>query len=387
MMDKPCYTPREMIARMVSFDTTSSRSNLELIHFVRDYLAAWDVDSHMVPNEDGTKANLYAAIGPQVEGGVVLSGHTDVVPVEGQPWDTDPWQVVEKDGRLYGRGTADMKSFSSIVLAKLPELLEKPLTRPLILALSYDEEIGCFGAPRMIRELMERLPKPALCIVGEPSMMGVVNAHKGIATHRTSVTGFEAHSAHTDKGVNAVAAATRLAAFLHDIADDFRSQGPFDERFDPVYTTLGVNVINGGTAHNIVARECSFVWDCRTIPGMSADDVLARLNAKAAEMLPAMRSVFPGADIVTERLASVPGLAPEDPSPAAELVHRLTGRNSTETVSYASEGGQFQEAGLSTVICGPGSILQAHQPNEFIALSQIEECDAFISRLADWASA
>lgn len=379
------YSPREMIARMVAFDTTSSRSNLELIHFVRDYLASWGVASHIVPNDDGTKANLYALIGPEAEGGAVLSGHTDVVPVEGQPWVTDPWEVVEKDGRLYGRGTADMKSFSSIVLSRVPDLVKRPLKRPLILALSYDEEVGCFGAPRMIAELVARCPRPALCIVGEPSLMGVVDAHKAISTYRTTVTGFEAHSAHTDKGVNAVAIAARLAAFLHDVADDFRANGPFDAKFDPVYTTLGVNVIHGGTAHNITARECIFTWDCRTIPGQEPDDVRARFDAKAAELLPAMKAVYDGADIATEKLASVPGLAPESPSPAAELVHRLTGRNSTTTVSYASEGGQFQEAGISTVICGPGSILQAHQPNEHIDLAQIEECSVFIDRLADWA--
>ena len=384
-MDGPRYTPREMIAKLVSFDTTSSRSNLPLIDFVRDYLAAWGVESYAVPNDEGTKANLYAAFGPLTEGGVVLSGHTDVVPVEGQPWVTDPWEVVEKDGRLFGRGTADMKSFSAIVLSRLPELVSRPLKRPIYLALSYDEEVGCFGAPRMIRELVQRFPKPALCIVGEPSMMGVVDAHKSISSFRTTVTGFEAHSAHTDKGVNAVAVAARLVSFLHDIADEFRSQGPFNERFDPAYTTMGVNVISGGTANNIVARECSFNWDCRTIPGQSSDDILARLEGRAAEMLPAMRFVFPEADIQTVQLASVPGLMPESPSPAAELVHRLTGRNATTTVSYASEGGQFQEAGLSTVICGPGSILQAHQPNEFIDLTEIEACNAFISKLMDWA--
>lgn len=384
-MDGPRYTPREMIAKLVSFDTTSSRTNLPLIDFVRDYLAAWGIESYAVPNDEGTKANLYAAFGPLTEGGVVLSGHTDVVPVEGQPWDTDPWKVAEKDGRLFGRGTADMKSFSAIVLSRLPELVSRPLKRPLYLALSYDEEVGCFGAPRMIRELVDRFPKPALCIVGEPSMMGVVDAHKSISCFRTTVTGFEAHSAHTDKGVNAVAVAARLVSFLHDIADEFRSRGPFNDRFDPTYTTVGANVISGGTAHNIVARECSFTWDCRSIPGQDSAEVLTRLEARAAEMLPAMRSVFPGADIQTEQLAAVPGLMPESPSPAAELVHRLTGRNATTTVSYASEGGQFQEAGLSTVICGPGSILQAHQPNEYIDLSQIEACNAFISSLMDWA--
>ena len=382
------YSAIEMIEKLVGFPTVSRDSNLDLIGFVREYLAEHGVESHVVPNPEGTKANLYATVGPAVEGGVVLSGHTDVVPVDGQPWDTDPFTVTERDGRLYGRGTCDMKSFSACGLALVPEMLEAGLKRPIHFALSYDEEVGCQGAPSMIAELVERLPAPRAVIVGEPSDMRLVNAHKGISGFETVVTGHEAHSSQTHRGVSAVMNAARLIHFIDEMARECASRPRPESGFVPPYTTIHVGMVKGGTAGNIISRECRFVWDLRNMPDDDPQPYLERFEAYCRdEVLPEMRRIAPEADIVTRGNYSTPGLRAEPGSAADALVRALTGDNDTGVVSYGTEAGQFQEAGFSTIVCGPGSIDQAHQPNEFIERSQVDLCMKTLRRLIELQAA
>ncbi|MEO1731069.1 MAG: acetylornithine deacetylase [Pseudomonadota bacterium] len=377
----------DWISRLVRHDTTSRNSNLSLIEDVEAYLAEHQIAATRVPNADGTKANLYFSVGPNVEGGVVLSGHTDVVPVDGQPWETDPWQVVEKDEKLFGRGTADMKSFSAIGLSLLPEMLASNLSRPIHFALSYDEEVGLLGAPLMIDEIKRLLPSPAAVIVGEPTNMQVVDGQKGIAVFRTEITGHEAHSSQPHRGASAVMAAGRLIAKIAEMVEKRRSDADPNSPFTPAYTTMSVGVIEGGTAANILARRCGFTWDVRTIPGDSVQAIRADFDKEARAVLAEMQAVAPECEITTETLADGPPLMPEENNPAAELAHLLTGANGRHSVSYAAEAGQFQEAGFSTVICGPGSIDQAHQPNEFIKLSQVAEGTRFMRNLIRHLSA
>ena len=371
----------DWIARLIAHDTTSSRSNLALIEDVESYLGDHGVETVRVQNDDGTKSNLYAVVGPRAPGGVILSGHTDVVPVDGQDWDTDPWVATEKDGKLYGRGTCDMKSFSAIGLSLVPEMLKAGLKRPLIFALSYDEEVGCLGAPRMIAEIAERAPAPSAVIVGEPTNMNVIDGHKGIASFRVHVTGYTTHSSQTDRGVSAVEAAARLIAKVADMraarARDADAQSPFD----PPYSTMTVNVVRGGTQLNIMAGEATFDWDLRALPGDSVVDIAEEFADFAKGVETEMRRRAPTCRIAIEQMTSAPALAPRDNNPAADLAKSITGRNATDVVAYAAEAGQFQEAGFSTVICGPGSIDQAHQANEFITMEQVQLGTDFMRRL------
>lgn len=381
-MAPPTRSALDMIRALVGFDTVSSKSNLALIDFVRDYLAGHGIDSRYIRSEDGTKANLWATIGPDEPGGVVLSGHTDVVPVAGQPWESDPFEVVEKDGRLYGRGTADMKSFIAIALSLVPDMLARPLTRPIHFALTHDEEVGCLGAPRLIADVLANLPRPGAVIIGEPTQMRVVDAHKGITAYTTIVTGHEAHSSLTHRGVNAVMQAARLIAHLGDQAAQKAAQPELNSRFDPPYTTIHVGTVEGGTALNIVARNCAFKWEIRALPGDDAQDILARFEAFCRdEVVPAMQRVVPETGVETRPGVIVPALAPEPDSAAEKLARDLTGANATDAVSYATEGGQYQRAGIPAIVCGPGNIEQAHQPNEWIALEQIAASQSFTRRL------
>jgi acetylornithine deacetylase len=380
-------TPLDMVRRLVAFDTVSARSNLELIHYVRDYLKGLGIESRLTFDAAGSKANLLAMIGPNVAGGIVLSGHTDVVPVAGQPWESDPFSVVERGGCLYGRGTADMKSFLAIALALTPEFQAARLRVPIYLALSYDEEVGCLGVGGLLRDMAAALPRPACAIIGEPTMMRLINRHKGFYAFTTTVTGRDGHSSGPHRGVNAVAYAAEIIAFLSHLGEEIARNGPFDDGFDPPYTTVNVGTIGGGTAVNIIARQCAFAWEFRPIPGFDTPSVRRRLDAFVAEtILPRMRAVAPEAEVVTALDSGSPPLVPEPDSPAEALVRRLTGANTTGAVSFGTEASLFQEAGIPTVICGPGSIAQAHQPNEFIALDQIEACIAFLRKLKDWAS-
>lgn len=376
-------SPVDLVHKLVSFATVSRDSNLPLIDFVADYLDGLGIPSERFTSEDGSKANLFATLGgPSDVPGIILSGHTDVVPVDGQDWSTDPFEVVERDGKLYGRGTADMKSFLAICLALAPEIQAASLAQPIHIAFSYDEEVGCRGVPKMIDALVGRTPLPRACIIGEPTDMRVVNAHKGICAFRTQITGREAHSSDTEFGESAVLAGVRLIGFLDEIGKEMKSRGDASGRFSPPYTSINVGVINGGSAINIIPNRCAFDWEYRPLPGIEIDEILNRFTAFAEEtVLGDMRANFPQAAIETEILAKAPALMPQENSPAEELVLRLTGQNEAASVAYATEGGLFQESGIPAVICGPGSIDQAHRPDEFVEISQIEECTAFLRSL------
>ena len=381
-MNAKAITSLEMICRLVGFDTTSRNSNLELIHFVRDYLTGFGVESRLIHDDTGRKASLYATIGPDDRPGIVLSGHTDVVPVDDQDWSSDPFVPEQRDGRLYGRGTADMKSFIAVALALVPEFVARPLKTPVKFAFSYDEEIGCFGVHGIIRRLHSEGVPPRLVIVGEPSSMRVVNAHKGVRTFDTTVTGLEAHSSATDRGVNAIFYGARLIAFLESLAAELRDRGDAVGRFDLPYSTISVGVVEGGTARNIIPGKCRFAWECRLLPDQDGNEIIDRFEAFAAgKLLPEMQQVFDCASIVTEQRVMVPGLRPEEGSDAETMVMALAETNQTHAVSYATEAGLFQAADLPTVICGPGDIAQAHKPDEFIALEQVAACEAFLRRL------
>lgn len=381
------YSSEEMIETLVGFDTTSSKSNLDLISFVEGYLGELGVASRRTANAEGTKANLYATLGPEIAGGVVLSGHTDVVPVTGQDWHSDPFKVARKDGKLYGRGTADMKSFLAVALALAPEMLERGLARPIHLALSYDEEVGCLGVGGLIADVTANLPRPRSVIIGEPTSMRPILEHKGIAVFRTTVRGKAAHSSQPHRGGNAILAASRLIAELGRMAEELREKARGDSLYDPPYTTIGIGTIHGGEAINIVAEHCSFAWEFRNLPEQDAEELTARFRAYAEEeVLPELRRHAPEASIETEHLSAVPPFHRVEDSEAERLVRALTGSNQTGAVSFGTEASLFQEAGISTVVCGPGSIDQAHQPDEFIELEQVEACEKMLRGLADWAA-
>ncbi|MFN3672256.1 MAG: acetylornithine deacetylase [Bosea sp. (in: a-proteobacteria)] len=371
-------TPKDMLAKLVSFNTESQRSNLELIHFCRDYLAGLGVESRIVPNADGQKANLYASIGPQAAGGVVLSGHTDVVPVAGQDWSSDPWTLTERDGKLYGRGACDMKGFDAIALALVPEMLKAPLKRPVHIALSYDEEVGCQGVRGMIADMVEAGFAPSAVIVGEPSMMQVVTGHKGGMRMRTSVRGHAVHSSRVHAGVPAVMIAAELIHWHNEVMAENKARTPADTGFEPPYTTLHVGVVQGGTAVNITAEHCSFTHEVRCIPGERDEDYEQRYRAKLAEVETRMKAIAPETGIDFEVTSFTPAMGPEQGGGAETLCRRLTGDNGSHVVSYGTEGGLFQRAGWSTVVCGPGDIAQAHQPDEFISVDQLDKGTQFI---------
>lgn len=369
---------------LIGFDTTSRDSNLALIHYVEAFLAEHGVASRRVANAEGTKANLYATVGPAVAGGVVLSGHTDVVPVDGQAWSSDPFTLTERDGRLFGRGTCDMKGFLALALAAVPAFAQGRQSRPLHLAFSYDEEVGCLGAPSMIRELVTELPSPLAVIVGEPTNMEVVSGHKGISTWRVTVTGHEAHSSLTHLGVSANMVAVGLMARLRAIADALAAHHDAASLYHPPHATLTIGLIQGGTAVNILARECSFVFDLRTPPGQDPDAIVAPFLAACAEEDMALKQRFADAGVKVERRSATPSFAPEIDGAAERLARRLAGDNGpARAAAYAAEAGQFQGAGFSTIICGPGSIEQAHQADEYMEVAQFERGAAFMTRLLE----
>ncbi len=375
-------SPREMLARLVAFPSVSTSSNLDIIAFCRDWLNSHGVESHLVMSPEGDKGNLYASIGPQVEGGVVLSGHTDVVPVEGQNWTTDPWTLTEKNGRLYGRGATDMKGFDALVLALVPEMVRAPLKRPIHIALSYDEEIACRGAPSMVEAMARSIPTPAAVIVGEPTRHAVVTGHKASVQLRTHVTGYAVHSSRIDQGVSAVMNAARLVTWHEDTMEENRRRADPQNPFEPPYTTLHCGMMAGGNAANVVSSSAWFFSDIRAIPTESPRDYLERYQAYIREVIePRMKAIAPETGVAVELIAEVPGLRPETDGEAERLMRRITGDNGTHVVSYGTEAGIFQRAGWSTVVCGPGDIAQAHQPDEYIEISELEAGERLLRRI------
>ncbi len=372
-----------MIRKLIAFPTVSRDSNLELIDFVHEYLRGLGADVRLTFDDDKRKANLFATLGPRADGGLVLSGHTDVVPVDGQAWDSDPFQLIAKEGRLYGRGASDMKSFLAIALALLPAYVPR-LNKPLHLALSYDEELGCLGVGRLIEDLARAGVRPAACVVGEPTLMTAVVAHKGKRSYRCAVRGLAGHSAYAPSAVNAVEAAAEAVAYLKGMARRRRNGGPFDHGFDVPHTTVHTGVIRGGTALNIVPQACTFDFEFRHLPGDDPDALMDELKAYVAGKLePEMHAVDPrtGFDIV--QLSEIPALDNSAETYIVGLVQALTGNAEIGKVSYGTEGSQFQRAGISTVVCGPGSILQAHKPNEYVAIEQVAACEAFLGKLLE----
>lgn len=377
----------DILARLIAFDTTSRNSNLELIAWVEDFLRARGIASKRVLNADGAKANLYALIGPEVEGGVVLSGHTDVVPVDGQPWTSDPWLLTERAGKLYGRGTADMKSFVALALAHVDAARAAQLKAPIILAFSYDEEVGCLGAPSLIADMQGVVPRPSAVIVGEPTSMKVVSGHKSVRGFRVEVLGREAHSSLPDDGVSAVMEAMKLMNLVVEMAHEARAHADVQSLFSPPGPTMTIGKIDGGTAMNIIARRCEFLWDLRCPPGVDPDPIEARFRTAAEKLDAEIKARAPEGGVNVFRRSNNPPLTPDRTSAAETLARAITGDNDTRAASYAAEAGLFQRAGWPCVLCGPGSITQAHQPDEWIELSQIEEGARFMTRLIEKLSA
>lgn len=379
------YTAKEMLEKLVAFPSVSSESNLPIIDFIEGYLAQYGVKSTRVPDETGLKTNLYAQVGPNVEGGVVLSGHTDVVPVTGQAWDTDPFVLTEIDGKLYGRGSCDMKGFLAIGLSLVPEMLAADLKYPIQFALSYDEEVGCLGAPFMIAEMAEKLPKARAVIVGEPSTMQVVTGHKGAIGFVTRVRGFEIHSSLMHQGVSATMVAARLVEWLRLRFEEEKAATPndMDAIFEPPFTTFHVGILQGGTATNVTAKDCMFTTDVRCPPSQDPAVWYAKYLEYVAVVEAEIQEIIPECYIeVTARDAN-PALKPEADGGAELLARQITGDNATNVVSYGTEAGQFQREGYSVVVCGPGDIAQAHQPNEFIEVSQLKAGEDFIRNLIE----
>ncbi|WP_460352651.1 MULTISPECIES: acetylornithine deacetylase [unclassified Pseudomonas] len=371
-----------LLRTLVGFDTTSRESNLQLIEFVRDYLAGFDVPCELIYNAERSKANLFATIGPAEQPGIVLSGHTDVVPVDGQPWTVAPFELSEHDGKLFGRGTADMKGYIACVLGLVPALVAAELRMPVHIALSYDEEVGCLGVRSLLAELQQRPVKPLLCIIGEPTELKPVLGHKGKLAMRCDVHGHPCHSAYAPLGVNAIEYAAELIGELGRIGQQLKAPEHHDERFDPPYSTVQTGVISGGKALNIVPADCRFDFEIRALPSQDPTQVAQQLQAYAEQqVLPRMRAVSKHSAIRFSELSAYPGLATDAQSQAAALIAAFCGSREYGTVAFGTEGGLFDAAGIPTVVCGPGSMDQGHKPDEFVSRAQLDACDAMLQRM------
>lgn len=385
-MTQTSFTSQQMLAQLVGFDTVSTKSNMALIHWVQNYLEGFGISSTLIHDETGGKANLHAVIGPADAPGVVLSGHTDVVPVDGQAWDSDPFALREHDGLLYARGTCDMKGFIAVALAKVPALVARQqagqLAVPVHFAFSYDEELGCLGAHSLAETIAAFPVRPQLCIVGEPTLMKPITGHKGICDFDCAVHGRESHSSLAPYAVNAVEAAAELVAYIKSLARRMQSEGPFNKAFDPPFTTLHTGVMQGGTALNIVPNRCDFSFEIRNIPEVDPEDLVEEIRQYAFKTLePRMKEIDPKTGFDIKAAAKVQAFDIANDHPMVDLVLQLTGANEAAKVSFATEAGIFQQSGVPTVVCGPGSIAQAHKPNEFIAQEQLLKCEHFLNRL------
>jgi acetylornithine deacetylase len=383
-MPSPNPAVIDMIRRLIAFDTTSRDSNLALIDYVRDYLKHLAIESQLVFDETGKKANLFATFGPDDRPGLMLSGHTDVVPVDGQDWATDPFKVAQKDGLLYGRGTSDMKSFIAVLLTMAPEFAKAKLKAPLHFAFSYDEEVGCIGVRRLIAELSKRKVKPMACVVGEPTSMKVIRAHKGKLSARAHVHGFECHSSLAPKGVNAIQYAAETITYISRMAKRIAETGPFDREYDIPHTTCHTGVIQGGTALNIVPKDCWFDFEFRHLPADDPEKLYQEVRDFAEKTLqPEMQKINRDTGFSWEPLSSFPGLETSEDAEVTQLAKAASGGNATAKVAFGTEAGLFDQSGIPTIICGPGSIEQAHKPNEFVAIDQVAQCETFLRRLVE----
>jgi len=375
-----------MLDRLVAFDTTSRNSNLALIDMAAELLSGLGADIRLTWNDSVTKANLFATLGPADRPGIVLSGHSDVVPVDGQNWSSDPFRLDCRDGRLYGRGTADMKGFLAAALAFAPDFAARPLAMPVHFALSYDEEIGCIGVRRLLDDLAGREVQPRLCIVGEPTEMTVVSGHKGKKSVRCQILGHECHSALNDQGVNAVEFAAEIVARLRAMQRRLRENGPFDSGYQPPYTTVHTGVIKGGTALNIVPGECSFEFEIRNLPRQDPELLMAEIRNWTQDLIPEMLAVSDNAGIILNENNTTAGLDMDPNDPAVRLALSLSGGNDTGFLAYTTEAGLFQKGGIPAVVCGPGNIEQAHKADEYVTLDQLSRCETFLGHLLDYVT-
>lgn len=372
-----------LLSELISFPTISADSNLALINFAAEKLGALGATVRVSEDETGTKANLFATLGPETDGGIILSGHSDVVPVDGQDWTSDPFQMRQADGKLFGRGTCDMKGFIAASLAMAEQYCALPLTRPVHFAFTHDEEIGCLGAQTLVEELRDIGMKPSACIIGEPTLMRIIEGHKGCYEYTVEFSGLAGHGSVPDAGVSAVEYAVRYVSHLMSLRPELVSRCPENSPFEPPYTTLQVGSVRGGIAHNVIADKCSVDWEMRPVLVNDADFVKARVQEHVEhDLLPAMRAVHPGAEIVTHVVGEVTGLEKMPDSEAVRLVSELTGANTTDFVCFGTEAGLFQQIGIPAVVCGPGSIEQAHKPDEFVELDQLDQCLAMLDRLS-----
>ena len=383
----PSAAARTMVERLIAFHTVSRDSNLGLIEWVREYLLKFGATTRLTHDASGRKANLFATLGDSKKPGLILSGHTDVVPVDGQNWDTDPFVAVERNGKLFGRGSADMKGFIGVALTQAPKFVAalnaKRLDAPLHYALSYDEEVGCLGVRGLIRDLEENGIRPAGCVVGEPTSMQPIIAHKGMNRFRCAVRGREAHSSYVTHGVNAIEYAARLVVYIRQIADRLAQFEQRDYGFSVPYTTLSTGLIRGGIASNVIPKDCEFQFDMRTLPQASADALYQEIRAYAEALAREMQAIDPEAGIDLVWASQTAGLAASETDAIVQWAMRLSGNTHVGKVSYGTEAGLFQNMGVPTVICGPGDIAEAHRPNEFVALEQLAQCEAFMNRILE----
>jgi acetylornithine deacetylase len=379
--ETPLPVSIETIAKLIAIDTTSYRTNLQLIDLAEEILITCGANIRRTWDESRNKANIFATIGPKDVPGIVLSGHTDVVPVDGQDWSMDPFRMISADGRLYGRGTADMKSFIAICLALAPEFAAAPLRMPVHFAFSYDEEVGCVGVRRLIDDLAHLSIRPRLCIVGEPTGMKAVIGHKGKKSVRCHVEGHECHSAYNNKGVNAIEIAAEMVTRLRAMQRRIRENGPFDHGYQPPYTTVHTGTMQGGTALNIVPKSCSFEFEIRNLPDHDPEHLMAEVRGWAQDLVPDMLAISEASGITLDEHNSTPGLGMDEMDAAVRLVCALSGSNQTSKVAFTTEAGLFQQAGIPAVVCGPGDIDQAHRPDEYISVEQVAKCEDFLRRL------
>ncbi len=376
-------TTRTILTDLIAFDTTSVLSNRECIDYLSDRLEQVGARVEIQEDPSGTKANLWATLGPDTDGGIVFSGHTDVVPVAQQDWTSAPFELVEKDGKFFGRGTCDMKGFIAAVVAMAPKFAEVALNRPVHFAFTYDEETGCLGGQALTEMLSKKGVRPSLCVVGEPTEMRIIEGHKGCYEYTTHFHGVEGHGSAPDLGVNAVEYAARFISRLLDIKETLKSRAPENSPFDPPWTTINTGSLTGGVAHNVIPGKATVQWEMRPVQISDADYAKAEISNYVEQLDQQMKAVSPNAGVETETIAEVVGLTPMPENAARDLIAELTGANGTDVVAFGTEAGLFQQLGMDVVVCGPGSIVQAHKPDEFVSIDQMEQCLTLLHKLAD----